>query len=155
MSGPPEELRALREIFQSCDPVPQRAVDAAYAAVRFRSGTSTSALELVADSVDEPAPVRSWGPASRVLTFLMPGRIVELELVPTVPGLYRVSGLVINRAGQSRPGGRLAVRHPAGERAAELDEHGAFAVPDVPRGPISVVFQAPRSAPAIADWLVC
>ncbi|MEV5541110.1 hypothetical protein AB0L13_30140 [Saccharopolyspora shandongensis] len=152
----PSELRRLREIFQSCDPVPERALAGAYSAMARRSPhLDRVALELVGDSAESSARVRSGRPEPRVLTFAMPGRVLEIDLVPTVAGQYRASGMVLNRAGHAAPAGEVVLRHPAGECAGPLDEHGAFRVPDVPRGPISVVFRPLRSAPAVADWLVC
>jgi hypothetical protein len=153
----PSEFRRLREIFQTCDPVPEQAVAAAYAAMERKwDRREAGVLELVGDSAEAPARVRSGGgPTPRVLTFMMPGRVLEMDLVPTIEGMYRASGMVMNRAGHTPPAGEVVLRHSAGECRGALDEHGAFRVADVPRGPLSVVFRPVRSAPAIADWLVC
>ncbi|MGP4015142.1 hypothetical protein [Saccharopolyspora sp. 5N708] len=153
----PAELRRLRELFQSCDPIPEHALTGAYAAVRQRSADRDSeVLKLVGDSAESMASVRASGrPEPRVLTFAMPGRVLEMDLIPTVGGQYRASGMVLNRAGQAPPVGEVVLRHPGGECSGSLDEHGAFRVADVPRGPLSVVFRPVRSAPAVADWLVC
>lgn len=156
----PAELRALRELFQTCDPVPEHALDAAYAAGRLvASGNApaTGELELVSDSADSPALVRvgAAGRDTRVLTYVMPGRVLELDLVPTVPGMLRASGIVISRAGQKVPTGAVALRHPDGQRSGALDGHGAFRVDDVPAGPLSVSLLPNGSTPVIADWLVC
>jgi hypothetical protein len=153
----PAELRRLRELFQSCDPVPEHALAGAYAAMARRSSHQDPVvLKLVGDSAESLASVRSSArPEPRVLTFAMPGRVLEIDLVPTVAGHYRASGIVLNRAGQAPPAGEVVLRHPAGECAGSLDEHGAFRVADVPRGPLSVVFRPDRSSPAVADWLVC
>lgn len=162
--GDSAELRALRELFQTCDAVPNGAVTAAYAAGQQAghcvSGARTAtALELVGDSADDPDParVRAWRTPreSRVLTFMIPGRIVEMDLTTTTPGLVRASGIVISRSGQATPQGELVLRHPDGVCSGALDQHGAFHVDDVPRGPVCVAFRPDRSAPAIADWLVC
>ncbi|MGW0891802.1 hypothetical protein [Saccharopolyspora sp. NPDC002578] len=157
----PAELRVLRDLFQLCDPPPGQVRTAAYAAAGLARGRAdAAALELVGDSADAPAPVRSSAsgpgdPEPRVLTFLMPGRIVELDLVPMVQGLFRASGMVISRSGQGRPEGDVLLRHPGGECVAELDEFGAFRATDVPAGPLGVVFRQVGSTPAVADWLVC
>ncbi|MBB5154594.1 hypothetical protein [Saccharopolyspora phatthalungensis] len=153
----PAELQRLRELFQSCDPIPEHAVVGAYGALVRRSPHQDPVvLKLVGDSADSPARVRSSGrPEPRVLTFAMPGRVLEIDLIPTVGGQYRASGIVLNRAGQATPTGEVVLRHTAGECVGCLDEHGAFRVADVPRGPLSVVFRPVRSAPAVADWLVC
>ncbi|MEB3370268.1 hypothetical protein [Saccharopolyspora mangrovi] len=152
----PAELRRLRELFQTQDPVPERVLAGSYAAVAMRAADrDRGELKLVGDSADERVGVRTGGPQSRVLTFAMPGRVLEMDLVPTASGLVRASGLVLNRSGQASPAGEVVLRHPAGERSGELDRHGAFQVSDVPRGPLSVVFRPERAEPAIADWLVC
>ncbi|MEU6127575.1 hypothetical protein ABZ805_00240 [Saccharopolyspora sp. NPDC047091] len=157
----PAELRVLRDLFELRDPAPGRVRDAGYAAAGLaRSRSGAASLELVGDSADAAAAVRSGSataePAEpRVLTFLMPGRIVELDLVQTVPGLFRAAGLVISRAGQRRPAGDVLFRHAGGECVAELDEAGAFRVADVPAGPLGVVFRSAGAAPAVADWLIC
>ncbi|MGW3468313.1 hypothetical protein ACWDKQ_07520 [Saccharopolyspora sp. NPDC000995] len=152
----PVELRGLRDLFRSCDPIPEQALAGAYAAMAQRSPIEDPVvLKLVGDSAESLARVRSGQPEPRVLTFAMPGRVLEVDLVPTVGGLYRASGMVLNRAGQAPPVGEVVLRHPAGECAGPLDEYGAFRVADVPRGPLSVVFRPVRSAPAVADWLVC
>lgn len=154
----PGELRALRELFQSCDPAPPRIVGAAYAAVsRAREWTGSGVLELVSDSADDPArtAVRAGEPVeARSLTFVVPGRVVELDLVPVVPGMLCASGVVISRAGQP-PAGELVVRHVDGQSAGELDEHGTFRVDDIPSGPVSPVLRTGGSEAAVADWLVC
>lgn len=151
----PAEVRRLRELFTSEDPVPENVWTASYAAVAMRSGArSTVPLQLVGDSAEEPVGTRS-GARPRVLTFAMPGRVLELDLVPMTCGLYRVSGMVLARSGDVPPAGEIVLRRPDREYRGVLDEHGAFEVSDVPRGPISVVFRPERAEPAIADWLVC
>ena len=152
----PAELRRLREMFQTQDPVPDRVLADSYAAVARRgSGRDRGELKLVGDSADELVGVRCGGPQPRVLTFAMPGRVLEMDLVPTAAGLVTVSGLVLNRAGQATPTGEVVLRHPDGERIGALDGHGAFEVTEVPRGPLSVGFRPERAEAAIADWLVC
>lgn len=155
----PSELRALRELFLAGDPAPSRVVDDAYAAVaRAREWSASAPLELVCDSADGPvsAPVRAGerAPAARSLSFAMPGRIVEVDFVPTVPGTLRATGMVISRTGQP-PTGELVVRHGTGHSAGELDEHGAFRVDDIPSGPVSPVLRTGGAVTAAADWLVC
>ena len=156
----PPELRVLRDLFHLSDPVPGHVRSAGYAAAglaRGRSGAGT--LELVGDSADAPAPVRAAGAPAvaepRVLTFLMPGRIVELDLVPQVEGLFQASGMVVSRAGQGRPQGEVVLRHPEGQCVAELDSFGAFRTSDVPAGPLGLVLRPAGAAPAVADWLIC
>ena len=154
---PPFELRVLRELFQTSDPAPQRAVETAYsAAARRWVDRGAEALRLIGDSADAPARTRaSTAPETRVLTFAMPGSVLEVDLVPTVQGMYRASGLVLSRSGQGTPSGDVVLRHATGESVGELDDHGGFEVDDVPRGPLSVVLRQNAAAPAVTDWLVC
>lgn len=158
----PPELLALRELFRTCDPAPEHVVAGAYGApelVRNSSDPDAATLELVGDSADAPASeaLRSWsaGRETRALTFALPGRIVELDLVSTVPGVFRACGMVISRAGRTVPTGEVALRHPAGQCVGELDAHGGFRVEDVPAGPLSVMLRTTRSGCAVADWLIC
>lgn len=151
----PAEIRRLRELFTTEDPVPEAVLNASYAAVALRSENRDSlSLKLIGDSAEEPVGTRS-GAQPRVLTFAMPGRVLELDLVPMGCGLYRVSGMVLGRAGHTPPSGEIVLRHPGGEHRGAIDEYGAFEVSDVPRGPVSVVLRPERAEPAVADWLVC
>lgn len=152
----PAELQSLRRFFQQYDPAPEHTVAAAYAALGRRFGAGATALELVADSAADQSRVRSTsGPQPRVLTFAMPGRVLELGLVPGRSGTFHASGMVLNRAGHTPPDGEVVIRHPRGSCRGDLDEYGVFEVDGVPRGPISVVLQSRCSAPAVTDWLVC
>ncbi|GAA2329321.1 hypothetical protein GCM10009854_00080 [Saccharopolyspora halophila] len=151
----PTEIHRLRELFTTEDPVPEKVLAASYAAVAVRSESADPVpLQLVGDSAEEPVGTRS-GAQPRVLTFAMPGRVLELDLMPITCGLYRVSGMVLARAGDAPPSGEIVLRRPDREYRGVLDEHGAFEVSDVPRGPVSVVFRPERAEPAVADWLVC
>ena len=154
------ELQTLRALFELCDPAPPGVLGAAYAAMgQLGSLSGDPALELVGDSGDEPVRSRiragKRAVSPRVLTFTMPGRIVEMDLVTTTPGTFRANGLVLSRAGQGVPAGELVSRHPEGRCASSLDDHGGFCVDDVPRGPVSVAFHPAQSAPVVADWMVC
>lgn len=158
----PAELLALRELFHARDPAPHHAVAGAYAARELVRDSDTSdvvALELVGDSAEGPAPatLRSHPGQreTRTLTFVLPGRVVELDLVSTVPGMFRAFGVVISRAGQGMPAGQVTLRHPDGQSVGELDSHGGFRVDDVPAGPLSVKLRTEGSRSAVADWLVC
>jgi hypothetical protein len=151
----PAEIRRLRELFDAQDPVPESVLAASYAAVSVRARQREPvSLKLIGDSAEEPVGTRS-GAQPRVLTFAMSGRVLELDLVPMACGIYRVSGMVLGRAGHTPPSGEVVLRRPDGEHRGVIDEHGAFEVTDVPRGPVSVVFRPERAEPAVADWLVC
>ena len=123
----PPELRVLRDLFTTTDPVPSHLVEAGYAApglVRDRDDAAVR-LELVSDSADMSSSTRLCGQrgrtGSRVLTFMMPGRIVEIDLVRSAARTLRATGIVISRAGQGVPAGLVAVRYPGGQCAGELD----------------------------------
>ncbi|GAB3293779.1 hypothetical protein [Parasphingorhabdus pacifica] len=151
----PSELRVLRDLFQVCDPTPDHLLGAAYAA-HARGWSGAVPLALVGDSTDTSVATRARATTeSRVLTFTMPGRILEVDLVPTVPGVFRAAGMVISRAGQGAPSGEVVLRTPGGQQSERLDRHGAFTVDDVPSGPLSMVFQPTGAQPAVADWFVC
>lgn len=154
----PAELRVLGEMFQRGDPVPDRMRDLAYAAGRRRGIDHGSGLELIGDSAEDLTRTRSGGaePDVRVLTYLMPGRIVEVDLVPLREGLFEASGIVLDevRGGPAR--GEVLLRTAAEQHAAELDADGRFGTAEVQAGPLSVVFHpAGEQRPAVADWLVC
>ncbi len=156
----PDELRVLRTVFQLCDPVPECALDAAYAAARFVSSEgspATEVLELVADSADTPGPALTRGAdrTSRVLTYALPGRVLEMDLIPTVPGMLTARGIVLDRAGSHGLGASVTLRHPDGDHTGVLDRHAAFRIDDVPAGPLSVMLRPTGSTPLVADWLVC
>ncbi|GAA2818936.1 hypothetical protein [Saccharopolyspora taberi] len=154
---PPFELRVLRELFQTRDPAPERAVESAYAAASRRwADRGAAVLRLIGDSADTPGKTRTSATAeARVLTFAMPGSLLEVDLVPTVQGMYRATGLVLASSGQGTPSGDVVLRHATGECVGELDDQGGFEVDDVPRGPLSVVLRQDEAAPAVTDWLVC
>lgn len=152
------ELAALRDFFRTYDPLPASVVAAAYRAPGLaREWRGVGTLELIGDSTDVPVPTRtrSWRAEPRVLTFATPGRVIEMDLIPTTPGALRASGMVIGRAGQGVPPAEIAVRHPRGVCLGEVDEYGAFRVEDIPGGPLSVVFRPLHAMPAVADWFVC
>ena len=152
----PSELSLLHDLFQACDPTPDHLLGAAYAAAHTRSWRGAVSLELVGDSAEAPVATRAGARTEpRVLTFLMPGRVLEVDLTPTVMGVFRASGMVISRAGQGVPSGEIVLRHPTGQQSERLDKHGAFTVHDVPSGPLSLAFQPAGAAPAVADWFVC
>ncbi|MGJ7905749.1 hypothetical protein ACOQFL_04630 [Actinopolyspora sp. H202] len=170
-TGIPEELRSLGRLFRSTDPTPERAIGAAYGAVRrlSRERDSGGALEPLGDSAvrcrafgeSHGAAGDWWGAAGvRTLSFAAPGRLVELELRQTRPGLFLARGIVLNRAGQPGPWGTVIVRHGRGECRGELDDCGGFAVAGVPAGPICLRLHTWRADGLVtqragSDWFVC
>lgn len=150
--GKPAELRSLGELLETCDPVPKGLANAAYSAMRRRWNAESQALSLVGDST---SPGVRDAETTRVLTFTMPSHVLEIDLERSTPGWYAAAGVVMFRDGPDVPAGEVVLRHSAGDSVARLDQCGAFRAEHVPRGPLSVVFRAPRVAPAVADWLVC
>lgn len=155
----PAELRVLREMFHRGDPLPDRMLDAAYAAAGRRHGFDRhTGLELIGDSAQDPGRTRSdsAGPDTRVLTYLMPGRIVEVDLVPLHEDVFRASGIVLDHLRDGPAQGEVLLRSADEQHAIGLDEMGRFGTADVTAGPLSVIFHpAGEPAPAVADWLVC
>ncbi len=156
----PPELLHLRELFRRRDPAPVHAVNAAYAAANLvhRNGdTGPQSLRLIGDSAEAPDPVgvRAGRGDSRTLTFAVPGRLLEVDLVPTTPERYRARGVVVSRAGQAPPSGLVTVRHPEGQVSGEIGPSGGFTAEDIPAGPVSVLLHTARGVRAASDWLVC
>lgn len=160
----PFELRSLGEMFRERDAVPESAVTAAYAAIGRSAHTArTTELALIADSADsareetpepEGAGYEIDDPA-RTLAFALPGRVIELELIPNGAKQFRARGMVVSRAGQPVPSGTFALRHNRGEAGGKLDACGGFVVDQVPAGPLSVRFITTSGVVAISDWFVC
>lgn len=156
----PDELLRLRELFRRGDPTPPHAVRAAYAAadVVHRDGTAgVEPLRLIGDSAEAPSPVgvRAGHVEPRTLTFAIPGRLVEVDLVPTTPERFRARGIIVSRAGRAAPAGMVTLRFPGGTSSGEIDPAGGFSAEDVPEGPVSLVLTTGRGVRAASDWLVC
>lgn len=145
------ELSALRTVFQTCDPVPDAVVAAAYGAGRYAGGAE-STLELVADSAETSRRVRS---RTRELTFTAVQRTLDMDLIPAAGGFVLATGIVLEHVDCAAPCSSVAVRHPHGECTGGLDEHGSFRIAGIPRGPVSVRLQPSCGAPVSADWFVC
>ncbi|NHD16456.1 MULTISPECIES: hypothetical protein [unclassified Actinopolyspora] len=159
-TAPLPELNLLGELFRLGDPAPRRAIASAYRAVeRFRGGRSPNArLVPLSDTADRPesspgSDADAEGP--RVLTLGAPGRVVELELVGTGPGLFSAAGVVLGRTGQSQAGGVLSVRHGAGESHDVLDHCGGFLVRGIAAGPVSVLLRSRWGFSVATDWFTC
>ncbi|NYH78733.1 hypothetical protein FHR84_002058 [Actinopolyspora biskrensis] len=159
-AAPPPELNLLGELFLAGDPAPRRAFAGAYRAVEKVLGRRAPDARLVplSDTADRAELVpgleeRAGGP--RVLTFGAPGRVVELELVTTAPGLLRAGGVVLSRTGQSLAGGVLSVRHGAGESHDVLDDCGGFLVRGIAAGPVRVLLRSRWGSSAATDWFAC
>lgn len=156
----PTELRDLRDLFRRRDPAPAHAVQAAYAAADVVGRDPIAGVEplrLISDSAEapHPVPVRAGRAEPRTLTFAVPGRLIEVDLVPTTPERFRARGIVVSRAGQAAPAGTVTLRSPDGRCSGEIDPGGGFSADDVPAGPISMLLTTARGVRAASDWLVC
>ncbi|WP_017976961.1 hypothetical protein [Actinopolyspora halophila] len=156
-AAPPPELNLLGKLFLAGDPTPRRALASAYRAVEKLLGGQAPNARLVplSDTAELASGLDEGADGPRVLTFGVPGRVVELELVATGPGLLRAGGMVLSRTGQSQAGGVLSVRHGAGESHDVLDDCGGFLVRGIAAGPVSVLFRSRWGFGAATDWFAC
>lgn len=93
------------------------------------------------DRDETPAGVRGGG--TRLVTFAGTGVRVEIE----------ICGREI--AGQLTPAARadVTLRSPRGGRGTRTDESGGFVLPDVPTGPVSLLFRLPAARSVVTSWI--
>ena len=140
-------MEELRAVVAEADGVPEGVLVGARAAFAFRPGAASIA-ELTFDSWDEPvgaAGLRSSGDRHRHLAFASDGITVALEIDVRARRIQ----------GQVTPGRRLQVelRNPAWSSAAESDEHGRFAIEQVPAGPASLRLSSADGEIVATEWL--
>jgi hypothetical protein len=138
-----ELLAQVHAAFSVLDPAPPALLVTGRTALRHHLPHAALA-ELTADQDAATAGVRSR--ATRLLTFTLPGTLIEVE----------VSGdRVLEMFGRLMPPTRakVLVRHPEGERRAETDGDGHFAVEGIPSGPVSLVFGLPDETAVVTSWI--
>jgi hypothetical protein len=145
-----ELLDELRRAVGAIDPVPAHAIEAAEAALDWRT-IDDELAELLHDSSAEPAAagVRAEE-ATRVLSFAGERVRVEVEIAG--------SGAVRTLIGQLVPAGsaRIEIRHADRVVTVAADRRGRFSAADLPAGSISLRCQldAPGHPRALATpWL--
>ncbi len=127
----------LRALFP---PVPEHVLALGNAAFRWFAPSAALAA-LTSESSGTPSGVRGGG--ARTLCFAGPDVQVEIE----------VCGREI--VGQLSPpsAAEVVLRSPGAELGTHTDEAGAFALSDVPPGPVSLLFQRPDTAPVVTSWI--
>lgn len=129
------------------DPVPDDVLDAARAALGWRTLDADLAA-LVDDSAERPlAGVRGDGP--RLLTFEADDTAVVVEVTATGQARRLLGQLVEPRAAH------IEVRHPGGTTRVDADELGRFAAAEIPAGPVSIVcrFDPPSGRVVATTWV--
>lgn len=130
----------LERLRAALPPVPPHLVALGDAAFEWFLPGATLATA-ASDRGTAPAGVR--GGDTRLVTFAAPGVRVALE----------VSGREI--AGQLTPAADVEVtlRSPRGRLTARTDPAGGFLLPDVPAGPVSLLFRMPDATSVVTSWI--
>lgn len=140
-------LARIRAAFHDADPVPDGVLASGRSAFSWRTRDAGLA-ELARD--EEARAARSVrGTAARALTFAGPGGLtVEIE----VAGRGReITGRLVPATSA-----RVTVRHlgtAPGELTAYADGSGQFALPSVPEGLFSLVFDLPDATSVVTSWV--
>ena len=142
-------LAALRSDVRQLDPVPAEAALAARSAIAYRDLDAQLAV-LVSDSLDDEAglaAVRS-GRRSRHIMFRAESASFEVEL--------ELLGDHVVLSGQVVPPtpAAVAVEHRGGALSADVSEHGDFAVPACPRGPLRIRLTGADGRVVTSAWIV-
>ncbi|MCO6008806.1 hypothetical protein NE236_27905 [Actinoallomurus purpureus] len=132
-----ELIEGLRRAFP---PVPDHLVGLGLAAFDWLAPDATLAT-LAYDAGETPAGVRGGEPRS--LTFAGPGVHVEIE----------ICGREI--VGQLTPpaDAEVILRSPHGERGTRTDVSGAFILPEVPAGLVSLLFRPADGTSVVTSWI--
>ena len=138
-----EELMAeVRAALITLEPVPERVLAAARAAIAWREHAAPA--DLVADSRPTAAGLRG---TSRLLTFKGADLAVEIEVTRAGPDRE-----IVGRLSPPAPA-HVRVRHQDGELPARADRTGHFIVPRVPAGLTSLVFRLPDATSIVTSWV--
>jgi hypothetical protein len=153
-NGPPDDERLeaeLRRAADRFDPVPQRLVDYALAAVDLRT-LDAELAELVFDSVMRPEPVPVRGPDDcRMLTFRAGPLVIEVEVFEA-GATRRIIGRVIPGAPAE-----ITVERVGSRTTTTADDLGRFTVESVAAGPVRLHCRWPHGpAPGsvVTEWVV-
>lgn len=139
-------LGSVRAALDAHDPVPSTLLQSARESLTWLTVEAELAT-LSEDSALATTGVRS-ADSSRMLTFECSTGVIVLEVATT--------GESRRIVGHSDRFAHLRLRHPAGERELDTDEHGRFQVDDVAAGPVSLrcVFADAPEAPVVTSWVV-
>jgi hypothetical protein len=127
--------REPRSLGGRWDPVAPRAVEAARAAVQWR--TTDSELAELAELVERPlacypAQMAPAGPRPMMLSFQAAALDVDIDVIPSDGRRRLVGQLAPPRSGP------VEVRHSGGSLRVEADDIGRFSVEGVEPGPVSI-----------------
>ncbi|WP_232664637.1 carboxypeptidase-like regulatory domain-containing protein [Pseudonocardia sp. TRM90224] len=146
--GDDDLIERLRRIAAEADPPPGIVGAAARAALATRR-LDDELAELVLDSAHEPELVRAAGDDVRMLTFEAGDVAVELQ----VQAQLHEAGRLAMRGLVTGPVAGLTVETPGGERTADLDADGWFAVEDLPPGPTRLRLTRPDAPAVTSAWI--
>ena len=127
-----ELLDELRRVVGTVDAVPEHVLEAARAAIEWRT-IDDELAELLHDSSSEPelAGVRAEA-GTRVLSFAGEQVRVEVEVSGSGPGRTLIGQLV------PAASARIEIRHAGGVTTVAADPRGRFSAADVPAGSVSL-----------------
>lgn len=148
--APDALLGELSALLRRLDPVPRRVIaDAERAGLLLPQRGMEDHLALAADSALRPAIAGMRGATgSRRLRFRCGNTVVEIELVPTGPGMLAAVGAT-RRAGGGA--GTVTMQWPGGTAESPVDGTGAFRFKGVPAGPLRVLVRT-ASGTAASEW---
>lgn len=145
--GDDELIELLGQALDRADPVPERVMDGARAALTWRT-IDTELAELVFDSARELAGVRADEDPHRQITFRAPG--VEIEVMVIDEGRRRLVGQLV-------PPSVATVELVGGDavRSAQTDRLGRFAFDDLAPGPVRLAVLGLDGASTVqTDWVL-
>ena len=147
-------LQELRRLASDADPVPAAVVEAAKAALDWRT-VDAELTELAAVAFDSAVDQRELalvrgGAEPRLLTFEAPGLTIEIEVSAAGPRRHLVGQLVPPQPAE------IVIRHSNGTMTVEADGLGRFSASEVSAGSISLRCHLAGKAPGntvVTDWI--
>jgi hypothetical protein len=130
-------IGALRDLIP---PVPERVLALGHAAFAWFEPAAALAA-LTAETTALPAGVRGGG--TRLLTFAAARISVEIEVCDRD---------IVGRLAPASVA-EVILRSPGGERGTRTDETGAFALPGVPAGAVSLLFRLTDATSVVTSWI--